>query len=62
MYEIEIDAITGKIKEFEKDDHEDKKQAASQTTVKVITDGRLSAEKAKSMALELTGRGKIIRV
>lgn len=60
VYEIEIDAVTGEIKEFEKDDHEDKKQAASQTTVKVITDGRLSAEKAKSMALELTGRGKIV--
>ena len=51
VYELEIDAITGKIKEFERDDHDDDN--------KKTIDGRISVDKAKSIALGLTGGGEV---
>ena len=62
-YEMEIDAYTGEIKEFEADDydhnHDDRSASSSNQQPQKSSQGRISADQAKSIALELTGGGKI---
>ena len=63
-YELEIDAYTGKIIEFEKEKIDDDKKvekAPKETTSKSTSKpSRISIEEAKSIALNKTGGGKIV--
>ena len=61
VYEIELDARTGKVEEFEKDDDDDDRtsiQPNGQPQQPSRT--RISADQAKAIALQLTGGGRIV--
>ena len=60
IYEIELDARTGRVEEFERDDDDDDKRApAPKDKPASSTNSRISPDQAKSIALEMTGGGRI---
>lgn len=62
-YEIEIDARTGRVKEVDRDDDDDRRKSGNVTApaqkVNTVPSGRITAEEAKAIALKRTGGGII---
>jgi len=59
IYEIELDARSGRVEEFERNDDDDKRDPAPKDKPASSTNSRISPDQAKSIALEMTGGGRI---